>query len=117
MENDLKIRPNNFAHDCVRVALLFSDNKLGSHLKGQLIRCSASVTANYRAACLAQSKKSFISKLIVIEEVDEANYWLEFAKIEIIISSNELMDRLISEFKEFMAVFISSRKTTKEDKR
>ncbi len=112
MEKDLKIRTNDFAHDCVRVALLFSNNKLGSHLKGQLIRCSTSVAANYRAACIAQSKKSFISKLsIVIEEVDEANYWLEFAKVEEVIKDSKSLDLLINESKELTAIFISSRKT------
>ncbi|CAB1084595.1 hypothetical protein D1AOALGA4SA_12109 [Olavius algarvensis Delta 1 endosymbiont] len=35
---------------------------LGIHIQGQLIRCSTSVAANYRAACHAQSKASFISK-------------------------------------------------------
>lgn len=116
MEKDLKIRTNNFAHDCVKFALLFNDNKPGSHLKGQLIRCSTSVAANYRAACITQSKKSFISKLsIVIEEVDEANYWLEFAKVERILKESELFDQLIFESKELTAIFISSRKTAKEN--
>lgn len=116
MEKDLKIRTNHFAHDSVKFALLFNDNKPGSHLKGQLIRCSTSVAENYRAACIAQSKKSFISKLsIVIEEVDEANYWLEFAKVERILKESELFDQLIVESKELTAIFISSRKTAKEN--
>ena len=52
---------------------------LGRHVQGQLIRSSTSVAANYRAACIAQSKASFISKLsIVIEEADECSFWLEF---------------------------------------
>ena len=45
---------------------------LGNHIKGQLIRSSTSVAANYRATCHAQSKASFIAKIsIVVEEADE----------------------------------------------
>jgi four helix bundle protein len=52
---------------------------LGNHIKNQLIRCSTSVAANYRAACLAHSKAAFIHKIsIVIEEADESEFWLQF---------------------------------------
>ncbi|MGY5847466.1 four helix bundle protein [Salegentibacter sp. HM20] len=72
MKTNLIERSNNFAHRCVKWAVCLPKNKLGSHIEGQLIRCSTSVAANYRAACLGQSKKAFISKLaIVIEEADE----------------------------------------------
>jgi len=75
MERDLKVRTKRFAHDCVKLALQFPNNKLGLHLRGQLIRSSTSVAANYRAACIAQTKRTFISKLsIAIEEVDESNF-------------------------------------------
>ena len=60
-ERDLKIRIKRFAHDCVKIAVLFPKNSLGKHLQGQLIRCSTSVAANYRAACISQSKSGFIS--------------------------------------------------------
>ena len=116
IERDLKIRTKKFAHDCVKIAVMFPENKLGYHMKGQLIRCSTSVAANYRAACIAQSKKSFVAKLsIVIEEADESNFWLEFAKDENILSKNELMNALISESKELVSIFISSRKTAQKN--
>src|SRR5690349_14908818 len=44
----------------------------------QLLRCSTSVAANYRAACRARSKAEFVAKIrIVVEETDEAVLWLE----------------------------------------
>ena len=62
---------------------------LGNHVKGQLIKCSTSVASNYRATCIAQSKASFISKLsIVLEEVDESHFWLEFIVDEKLINEN-----------------------------
>lgn len=91
-----------------------SKNKLGSHIESQLIRCSTSVAANYRAACVAQSKKSFISKLgIVVEEADESNFWLECIKAENLITG-ETLDLLFQESLELTLIFISSRKTAQQ---
>ena len=78
-KEQLKERTKRFAHRCVKLSMALPKNHLGNHIKGQLTRCSTSVASNYRAACIAQSKASFISKLaIVIEEVNEACFWLEF---------------------------------------
>ena len=112
MKNQLKDRTKKFAHQCVKLAMNLPKSVLGVHLKGQLIRCSTSVAANYRATCLAQSKKSFISKLsIVIEEVDESYFWLEFMRDEKLINNNDQLFNLIRESKELTSIFVSSRKT------
>ncbi len=50
--SDLKERTKKFAHDCVKLCAALPNTYLGNHLKGQLIRSSTSVAANYRAACL-----------------------------------------------------------------
>ena len=60
-------RTKRFAHDCVKLALKLPNSYLGNHIKGQLIRCSISVAANYRAARLGQSKAVFISKISMDE--------------------------------------------------
>ena len=80
----LKKRTKDFAHRCVKLAVALPNTKLGRHLQSQLIRCSTSVAANYRATCVAQTKNVFISKIsIVIEETDESAFWLEFIIDEI----------------------------------
>ena len=69
---DLRQRSKEFAHRCVKLCLNLPNTYLGNHIKGQLIRCSTSVAANYRAARLAQTKAGFIAKLsIVVEETDD----------------------------------------------
>ena len=80
MESEkLKKRTKEFAHRCIKLTMALPDTQLGHHIRGQLIRCSTSVASNYRAACLAQTKAAFISKIsIVIEEADESEFWLEF---------------------------------------
>ncbi len=80
---ELKERTKNFAHRCVKLSIAIPKSTLGKHIKSQLVRCSTSVAANYRAAVLAQSTASFTSKLsIVLEEIDESVFWLEFIRDE-----------------------------------
>ena len=110
-KEELKKRTKDFAHRCVKLALSLPNRILGRHLQGQLIRASTSVAANYRAACVAQSKASFTAKLsIVIEEADESLFWLEFILEEELIKK-ELINSLITEAGELTAIFIASRKT------
>ena len=61
-----------------------------SVLKKQLVRCSTSVTANFRAVCRARSEREKYAKLcIVVEEADETLLWLEmFVECEIIPQEN-----------------------------
>ena len=78
-----------------------------------MIRCATSVVANYRAACVAGSKPSFIAKLgIVVEEVDESSFWLEFILDEKLLDAS-LVSPLLIESKELISIFISSRKTAR----
>ena len=110
-KEELKKRTKDFSHRCVKLALNLPNTILGKHLQDQLIRCSTSVAANYRAACVAQSKASFTAKLsVVIEESDESLFWLEFINEEKLIKK-ELLEPLIKEAGELTAIFIASRKT------
>ena len=105
-------RTKNFAHRCVKLAMALPETALGKHLRGQVIRCSTSVAANYRATCLSQSKASFTAKLsIVLEEADEAAFWLEFIIDENLLNEN-LVKPLLQEAGELTKIFVSSRKTS-----
>lgn len=51
---------------------------MNKNYSNQLVRCSSSVGANYRAACRAKSTADFLNKLkIVEEELDETMFFLE----------------------------------------
>jgi four helix bundle protein len=111
--DELKKRSKLFAHRCVKLAASLPATGLGNHLRGQLMRSGTSVAANYRAACMAQSKASFIAKLsIVIEEADESLFWLEFIMDEKLVKE-ELLRPLLTEADELTAIFISSRRTAR----
>ena len=113
-ESELKTRTKQFAHRCVKLAFALPENKLGKHIQGQLIRSATSVAANYRAACIAQSRKGFAAKLsIVVEEVDESNFWLEFTVDEQLLHRKQV-DALQTESAELTSIFIASRKTVQK---
>jgi len=109
--DELTERTKKFAHRCVKLAMGLPETVLGKHLRGQVIRCSTSVAANYRATCLSQSKASFVAKLsIALEEADETAFWLEFIIDENLLKKN-LTEPLLKEAVELTKIFASSRKT------
>lgn len=71
-------RTKDLAINTAKLCMQFPYNPINKNYINQLIRCSSSVGANYRAACRAKSKPDFINKLkIVEEELDETMYFIE----------------------------------------
>ena len=107
-------RTKQFGYDCIDLCGLLNGSYLKNHIRGQLIRSSTSAGANYRAARLAQSKASFISKVsIVVEEADESAMWLEMIIDKHLMPakySDELI-RLRNEALELTSILIATRKT------
>lgn len=115
-DTELKLRTKKFAHRCVKLAVSLPNTYLGNHIKGQLIRASTSVAANYRATCLAQSQAAFIAKVsIVLEEADESAFWLEFI-IDEQLMRDERVKPLFNEANELTAIFSKSRITAQKNK-
>lgn len=115
MDKDLKDRTEIFALDIIKLINAIPSSKTADVLCKQLLRCACSVGANYRSARRAQSTAHFISKLsIVVEESDEAVYWLD-----LIIKSNTatgiIVERLRKEANELTAIFTASLKTSKNN--
>lgn len=114
-KEELIKRTKLFAHRCIKLAVTLPNTYLGNHIKGQLIRCSTSVAANYRAACLGQTKAAFIHKIsIVIEEADESEFWLEFV-IDEKLKARKMVESLKNEAYELASIFIKSRKTAQQN--
>jgi len=112
-------RTKQFGYDCIDLCNTVSGNYIKNHIRGQLIRSSTSVGANYRAARLAQSKASFISKVsISFEEADESAMWLEMVIDKNLLSLNytEELKRLLQEATELTSIFIATRKTMRLNK-
>ena len=110
-EEDLKKRTKQFALRIIKFVAALPKNIFGRAIGNQLIRAGTSVGANYRSACKARSKKEFISKLgIVEEEADESAYWMELI-IEGNILKKDLVQPLLDEANELVAIMAASRIT------
>ncbi|HEV2402277.1 MAG TPA: four helix bundle protein [Candidatus Sulfotelmatobacter sp.] len=111
---DLKERSKSFAIRVVRVVRSLPSSAECRVIGNQLLRAATSVAANYRAVCRARSRPEFLAKLgIVIEETDEAAFWLEFLVDIGLIAESKLND-LISEANQLVAIFNASRVTAKK---
>jgi len=111
-------RTKKFRYDCIDLSDSLYGSYLKNHVRSQLIRCSTSVGANYRAARLGQSKAAFIAKIsICIEEADESLMWLELISDKNLLRgrSDEELNRLIREASELTSILISTRKTLSQN--
>ena len=89
-------------------------NPIDKPIVNQLIRCSSSVAANYRAATCGRSEAEFLSKIsIVLEEADETKFWIEFLLRIKIFKEAEYLS-LQKEIDELVRIFSSIRKKMKE---
>lgn len=110
---DLKKRHKQFAIDVATLILQLSKSIINTAYSNQLIRSSSSPGTNYRAACRAKSMKDFINKLkIVEEELDESVYFLELLH-HFNPDYRDIIDDLIKEGNELLAITITSIKTSR----
>jgi four helix bundle protein len=80
-KEELIKRFRKFAIDNASLISELPFNVINKNYSNQLIRCSSSSSANYRAACRAKSIPDFINKLkIVEEETDETLHFLDLIK-------------------------------------
>ena len=112
---ELENRLRSFAYRTIKVCEAFTLKKICKIVEDQLLRSAFSAAANYRAACRAISKKSFISKLsIAFEEIDESLFWLEVAKDLGLVPADKLT-AVISEANELCSILASARKTSQKN--
>ncbi|SEN81969.1 four helix bundle protein [bacterium A37T11] len=89
-------------------------NIINKNYSNQLIRCSSSVGANYRAACRAKSTADFINKLkIVEEELDESMFFLELL-VEFNIEFKAQIDVCWKESNELVSIIVASINTLRK---
>ena len=114
----MKQRTKQFALDCWFLCNKIPNDREHNAYVRQLIRCSSSVGANYRASQRAKSTADFINKLkIVEEEADESIYFIELF-IEILNPSfDQELKRLHKEANEITSIIVSSINTARKNKK
>ncbi|MFT3826213.1 MAG: four helix bundle protein [Chitinophagaceae bacterium] len=113
-DKDLKKRTFDFALAVGRLVQALPPSLVNRHYFSQLVRCSSSVGANYRAAQRAKSENDFINKLkIVEEEADESVYFLELLLAFNSEHSNTIVP-LINEGTAILRIIVASINTIRQ---
>lgn len=113
-KHELQKRLKQFAHRCINLTDTLPKTPSGNYFRGQLIRSSFSSAANYRAACIAQSKAAFVAKLsIAFEEIDESSFWIENI-IDLEMVKKERIESLNTESIELAKILASARKSAQQ---
>lgn len=111
-KTELKKRSKQLAVNTGWLCLKIPYHPVNKEYVSQLVRCSSSVGANYRAACRAKSKPDFINKLRIVEaELDESMYFFELLAEFNQEFKTELRD-LYKEANELLSIIIASINTT-----
>ncbi|UCB47817.1 MAG: four helix bundle protein [Deltaproteobacteria bacterium] len=114
-EKELKDRTKQFALRVIRSVQSLPNTIEAQTIGRQLLKAGTSVGANYRAACRGRSRAEFAAKLgIVEEESDESAFWLEII-IEADLLKKHLVQPLLNEADELVAIMVASRKSTKKN--
>ena len=112
---DLKSRTKQFSIACWQLCSIMPKSREYDAFVRQLIRCSSSVGANYRAALRGKSTADFINKLkIVEEETDESMYWLELF-MEISELNRVKIELLHVEANEILSIIVASIRTARKN--
>jgi four helix bundle protein len=110
---ELKKRTQKFAIDVIKLASKLPHNDVGVIFRRQIVRSGTSVGANYRAALRGKSKPDFINKIaIVLEELDETQYWLEIIALADLLKTEEA-NKIWEEAEQLMKIFTTTSKTAK----
>ena len=108
LAQQLRERVKRFAVRVLRCVKTLSSDLATATAARQLARAGSGASANYHAACRARSRAEFIAKLgTVVEEIDEAEHWLDVLKDGELASGPEL-DWLRGEAGELRAIFKTS---------
>ena len=112
-DKDLKERTKQFSLKIIRLVASLPRAKEADIIGRQLLKAGTSVGANYRESNRWRSRAEFRSKIGIVEqEADESLYWLELLK-ESGIAEGELLEELIMEADELVAIFTTIGKNSK----
>jgi len=111
--DELRARVKRFAIRIVKYVQTLPKAMEAQEIGRQLVRSGTGVSANYRAAGRARSRKEFIAKLsVVLEEADEAEHWLGILA-EAHIGCGQEQKWLLDEAKQLRAIYQQSVKTAR----
>lgn len=111
--DDLLDRTKKYALRIIRLCGSLPNNYEAKTIGRQLFRSGTSVGAHYHEAHFAKSDADFISKVEgALQELNETSYWMELL-IETQLVKKELIDPLLDETRQLIAIMVSIVKKVK----
>ena len=111
---NLQDRLIGYAVRIVRLSEALPNTKSGGHIASQLLRSGTSPAANYGEAQSAESKADFVHKLkISLKELRETQIWLQIIAKASLLKSGTLLEPLLKETDELIAILFTSIATSK----
>ncbi len=108
---ELRARLDLFADDVITLCRALPPDRVAVRIAAQLQDAAGSVAANYRAACRAQTRATFVAKLsISLEEADESGFWLRRLSTQAFGPPDGIV-RLMKEADEITKILSASRRT------
>ena len=108
---DFQKRTKGMAVRIVTMSETLPNTRSADVVAHQILRSATSVAANYRAACVAKSRRDMINKLrIVREEADETLFWLEIITETKMLPENSLHG-LKDEVDQILRMIVASIRT------
>jgi len=106
--DELKARTKRFALETLSFRRTLPATDEATDIGRQLLRSATAVAANYRGACRSRSDAEFAARIgVVLEEADEAAFWLEVVT-EGAISKHPRAFELLDEANQLTAIFAAS---------
>jgi four helix bundle protein len=114
---DLEARLITFAVRIIRTGESLPKTPAGNHIRNQLLRSGTSPAPNYGEAQSAESRTDFTHKLkIVLKELRETRVWLLMIQQAGLIKPATVLDALLQETNELIAIFVASLKTAAKER-
>lgn len=114
---DLEERLINFTVSVLDLAEKLPNTRVGNYYSDQIIRSCSSPSLNYGEAQAAESKADFIHKMkVCLKELRETSISLKIIKKKKMILEKEIVENILKENLELIAIFTSSIQTAKNKK-
>lgn len=114
--SDLEQRLITHAVSVLAVAEMLSGTPAGNHIRGQILRSGTAAAPNYGEAQSAESRADFIHKMkVALKELRETRIWLLIIQQAGLVKPPTMLDDLVQETHELIAIFVSSTRTASQN--
>ena len=106
----------DYAVRIIRLSESLPETRAGKHVSSQILRSGTSLGPNHGEAQSAESYADFVHKLkISLKELRETEIWLKIISKAKMIESVSLLEPLLKETDELIAILFTSIETAKKN--